>query len=416
MSSLRFRLSTASALAITSIVAHKLRSFLTLLGVIIGVASVVLVGAAIEGLSNYAEESTSKAFGSESYLLAQIANVGRMTRKERAEKLRRNKQLRSEDLAYLELTTGDQVLYSAYRQQPDDVKHNSQILEAASVLGVSAKLPEIRDIVVVEGRFFTDQEEQARQQVAVIGQDLVTELFPGVMPIGQIVTLRGFPFTVVGVQEKLGSAEGRSQDSSLYIPATVFSRIYGPGKSLSIFARPKPRSGLSLAESLDVTRVALRTRFKARPGSEDPFDFLTPDAIRVFIDSILGLVKAVVIPVTAISLVVGGIVVMNIMLVSVTERTREIGLRKSLGARRADIMLQFLLESVMMSAMGGFIGLSIGALTAYGLSFALGAKLSVSPAYAVLAIAVSSVVGILSGWYPASRAAKLDPVEALRAE
>ena len=416
MSTLRYRLVTAGKLAVSSLVAHKLRSFLTLLGVIIGVASVVLVGAAIEGLGNYAEDSTSKAFGSETYMVAQIANVGRMTRKERADKLRKNHQLRNEDLAYLETTTGEQVNYSPYRQQPDDVKHGNQTIEAVSILGVSAKIAEIRDLVVVEGRFFNEQEEQARQQVAVIGQDVVRELFPAVVPVGQTVTVRGFVFTVVGVQEKLGSADGRSQDSAMYIPSTVFNRIYGPPKSLAIFARPKAGNGLTLADALDISRVALRTRFKARPGADDPFDTLTPDAIRAFVDSILGLVKAIVIPVTAISLVVGGIVVMNIMLVSVTERTKEIGLRKALGALRADIMLQFLMESVMMSAMGGLMGLGLGAGTAYILSMVLGVKLSVSPLYVLLAIVVSSAVGIVSGWYPASRAAKMEAVVALQSE
>jgi len=416
VSSFRQKLLTAIGLAASSLRAHKLRTFLTLLGIIIGVTSVVLVGAAIEGLSNYAEVTTSKAFGSETYLIAQIANVGRLTRKERAEKLRVNKQIRPDDLEYLRLTTGDQILYAPYRTRIDDVKRNDITYEGAAILGTGAVLPSIRDVVLTDGRFFTEQEEQTRQYVCVIGDEVREKLFVGVSPIGGKITVRGYEFTVLGVQEKLGNAGGRSQDNSVYIPSAVFTRIIGPANNITIFAKPRPGTGLTLDESLDITRMALRTRFRTRPGQADNFDFLTPDSIRAFIDQVLGLIKVVVVPVTMISLVVGGIVIMNIMLVSVTERTREIGVRKSLGARKSDILLQFLIESLMMSLVGGLVGLGLAYVLAEGLSIAFNAPLEITGAYIFLAIFVSSAVGVISGWYPASKAASLDPVEALRAD
>jgi len=416
VSSFRYKLITAIGLAASSLRAHKLRTFLTLLGIIIGVTSVVLVGAAIEGLGNYAEITTSKAFGSETYLIAQIANVGRLTRKERAEKLRVNKQIRGEDVSYLRLTTGDQILYSPYRTRIEDIKRNEVTYEGAAILGVAANLPDIRDVVLTDGRFFTEQEEATRQSVCVIGDEVREKLFVGVSPLGRKITVRGVEFTVLGVQEKLGSAGGRAQDNTVYIASDVFTRLIGPANNITIFARPRKESGLTLDQSLDVTRVALRTRFRTRPAQADNFDFLTPDSIRAFTAQILGLIKVVVVPVTMISLVVGGIVIMNIMLVSVTERTREIGVRKSLGARRSDILLQFLIESLMMSMLGGIIGLGLAYALTLVLSIAFEAPLEITGTYVFLAIFVSSTVGIISGWYPASKAAKLDPVEALRAE
>jgi putative ABC transport system permease protein len=218
------------------------------------------------------------------------------------------------------------------------------------------------------------------------------------------------------VQERLGSAFGRSQDKTAWIPVTVFNRLYGPGQGFALFGRPKPGSPYDLQGALDETRVALRSRFKARPGQPDNFDTLTPDSIRGFIDSVLGMIAAVVVPVTCISLVVGGIVIMNIMLVSVTERTREIGVRKSLGARRRDVMMQILIEAVALSIVGGALGVALGAGVTELLARIFELKMSITPTYVTLALVVSSVVGVLSGWYPASRASKLDPVVALRAE
>jgi putative ABC transport system permease protein len=289
--------------------------------------------------------------------------------------------------------------------------------EDTTIIGAASDLADIRDMVITEGRFYTRTEEQGASLVAVIGDDLKNNLFPNVgSPLGRTFKIQGIDFTVVGLLERLGSAFGSSQDNVAYIPITSFNRLFGPGRSIAIFARPKPSSGLSLQQSLDYTRVALRAKFHQKPGENDRFDLLTPDAIRGFIDQLLALVALVVVPVTCISLVVGGIVIMNIMLVSVTERTREIGIRKSLGARRADIMLQILIESVMMAFAGGAVGVGIGAVLTRILTSVFEVTLRVTPTYVVLSVFVSAAVGIVSGYYPASKAAKLDPIVALRAE
>jgi putative ABC transport system permease protein len=415
---LLYDLSTAASLAFASIRAHKLRSFLTLLGVIIGVCSVVIVGAAIDGLGAYAEQTTAKTLGSNSYQIGQLLQLGRMSRKERYDKLKYNKRIRPEDYTFLKETTGERILYSPYRNRSADVKHGTQILESVSILGVAASMFEIREVDLTEGRFFTEQEERNRMPVGVIGEDLRAEFFPDVTPLGKEIKIQGFDITVVGVQEKIGSGggNGQSQDSVVYIPSTVYNRIFGPDESLLVFAKAKPGEGLSLDQALDLSRVALRNHYKTRPGKPDNFDTLTPDAIREFIGSIIGLITAAVVPITAISLVVGGIVIMNIMLVSVTERTKEIGLRKSLGARHGDLMLQFLMEAVFLSAFGGGVGLALGWAVAKLASVFSGFPLGVSPFYVFLSLFVSSAVGVVSGWYPAARAARMDPVEALRAD
>jgi putative ABC transport system permease protein len=407
---------TAISLATDSIRAHKLRSFLTLLGIIIGVASVVLVGAAIEGLGAYAEGLTAKAFGSESYLIAQIASVGRLSNKQLVEKQRRNKRIRPEEVTYLRTATGHSIVYSPLTQRVEDVKGENQVYEGGIIIGASSTLPEIRDVPVIDGRFFTDTEERMRKPVAVIGIDIRDALFPGGSPIGKKLRVRGVEFTVIGLLERQGSTFGRSLDNPVYIPITVLYAMYGSNRGTMLFGKARPESGLSMEEALDTTRAALRAHFHTRPGQEDNFDILTPDSVRTFVGAILGIIAAVVVPITSISLVVGGIVIMNIMLVSVTERTREIGVRKSLGARQHDIMLQFLIESVLLSIAGGIIGLAFGYALCAGLTAAFGTTLRVTLPYVFLSIFVSTTVGVVSGWYPARRAARLDPVVALRAE
>jgi putative ABC transport system permease protein len=405
----------AFRLAMDSIRAHKLRSFLTLLGVIIGVASVILVGAAIDGLDVYAKDSTSKAFGAESFIVAQIASAGRISRTEYFRRIRRNKPIRDGDFQFIETIAGRDVLLSPYRNQTSDVKRDNLTCDDTQITGVSADMVAIRDIDLSDGRFFTEAEDRARLNVAVIGETVKQALFPyGVSPLGKTLHISGIDFAVVGVLEKLGSSFGRDQDKEIYIPSGAYERLYGPGTGYAVFGRPRP--GLTLNQALDETRVALRTRFHTRPGEEDNFDSITPDAVRGFIDQMLGMVAVVVVPVTCISLVVGGIVIMNIMLVSVTERTREIGLRKSLGARRGDILLQILIEAVTLASVGGGLGVMAGAALTLLVGQLFGLKLHITLGYVLLSIAVSSLVGIASGWYPAARASRLDPVVALRAE
>jgi putative ABC transport system permease protein len=410
---------TALSLALDSIRAHKLRSSLTLLGVIIGVASVVLVGSAIEGMGAYADTTTSRVFGSNSFVIQRIAGAG-MTRAQFLEKLRNNKRIRMEDLAYLRATTGDEIQYSPYMQNGDEVKHISghqtATTEASQILGAGAELADIREIALTEGRYFTEQEDLNRQAVAVIGAEVQNLLFPTGAALDQEITIRGYPFRVIGVQEKLGGAGAQSQDNSVYIPASVFVKIFPRPESIAIFGSPRAGSNLTMGEALDRARVALRSRFHTKPGKEDNFGSITPDSVRAFVDQLLALVAAVVVPITAISLVVGGIVIMNIMLVSVTERTREIGIRKAVGAKQSDIRLQFLVEATILAAVGGLIGLGLGAGTAKILGAALATPLPVTLPYILLAVFVSSSVGIVSGWYPAMRASKLDPIAALRAE
>ena len=245
---------TAVFLAFDSIRAHKLRSFLTLLGVIIGVASVILVGAAIDGLGAYADSITSKAFGTNSFMFAQIASVGRLTARERAERLRRNKRILTADIAYLRSNTGDDVLYSPYQQRLEDVKADNQIYENASILGVSSVLPEIRDVPISIGRFFTNTEERLHRPVCVIGDDIRLMLYPGESPLGKELKVSGINLTIVGVVEHQGSSFGQTLDNPVYIPDTLYQDFFGGRTGLVVFGGARPGTGLNMDQALEEAR------------------------------------------------------------------------------------------------------------------------------------------------------------------
>jgi putative ABC transport system permease protein len=409
---------SAMGLAASSIAAHKLRSSLTLLGTIIGVASVIMVGAAINGMGAYAEQSTASAFGAESFGVAQVALSGNLSRRAVQEKMKHNKAIHTADARFAEEVAGNKVYFSPNRSHGgSSFRRDNLMCDDATVNGVAASMVDIRDLKVVDGRFFSEEEERSSAHVAAIGDEVREVLFgDSGSPVGKTLRIDGSEFLVVGVMEKLGSSFGQSQDRNAYIPVSVFNRAYGEGTGFTLLGRAKPASGLSLIQALDETRIALRARFHVKPGDPDNFDIQTPDSMRGFIDQILGVITAAVVPLTLISLVVGGIVIMNIMLVSVIERTSEIGVRKALGARHRDIMAQVLIEAVTLSFLGGAIGVSIGALVTFVLAQALAVPLSISAGYVLLAMGVSTTVGVLSGWYPALRAAKMQPVEALRAD
>ncbi|MBC7928316.1 MAG: ABC transporter permease, partial [Bryobacteraceae bacterium] len=290
-----YDISTSAALALDSIRAHKLRSFLTLLGVIIGVASVILVGAAIDGLGVYAEGITAKQFGTESFLVAQVAQVGNQTRKQVIEKQKRNRRMQREEVDFLRTAAGEDILYSPYTNRVEDVKGEGQSFEGASIIGCSYTLPEIREVPVQEGRFFTENEERLNRPVAVVGVDIRDALYGGASPLGKKLRFGGFEFTVVGLLDKQGSNFGRSLDTPIYIPMSVYTSMFGK-RGFAIFGKSKEGSGLTLEEGLDTTRAALRAKFHTPPGETDNFDVLTPESIRGFVDQILGVIAAVVVP------------------------------------------------------------------------------------------------------------------------
>jgi putative ABC transport system permease protein len=403
-------------LAFDAIWSHKLRSVLTLLGMIIGVTSVVIIVSLIQGFNRYVDEKIAgigaKAFSVRRFSFEDWKNTDTI-----AEAQRRNKDLTFDDYDYLrERATLVDKLGAKAMGSPSTLKRGNESAENVNVDGATANSVEIDNLDIAEGRYFTATEDTSTQNVVFLGADVASKLFPNSTPIGQEITIRGLPYRVVGVAAAKGTVFGMPQDIFATIPIRTYIKNFGPAvRQRSMYLTGTARSDDQFQEAVEEVRALLRVRRGLGYGEKDNFGIGTPDAIMEMRDKLLGPIFIAAVAVPGIALVVGGIVIMNIMLVSVTERTKEIGIRKSLGARRGDILKQFLIEAVTLSAIGGSVGVFI--------AWAVGRILTavffptyLSIAAVIIAVSVSGLIGVLSGILPASKAAKLDPIEALRAD
>ncbi len=392
--------------------AHKLRSALTLLGIAVGVAAVVLVVSVIRGFNLYIDDKLT-GIGTQSFMISRFSLDDRRNTTMMAEAMRRNKDLTLDDYAYLQKNLGMVGVKGA--PQLSRIKHGTRVF-AVPVSGTSANFADIEKREVGEGRHFTHSEYEAAAPVAFIGANVANSLFPTGTALEHDISINGVPYRVIGIAVAKGSVFGIPQDTFITIPLTDYIRQFGRPvrqRALSFIAIAKP--GQPLADAVAEARYFMRLRRKLSGKEKDDFGIITPDGITAMRDRIFGPISIAAIAVPSIALFVGGIVIMNMMLVSVTERTSEIGLRKAFGARRSDIMLQFLAEAVILSSIGGAVGILIAFLGG-SLLTATFFTTDNSIIAVVVALLVAGTVGLLSGAFPAWKAAQLDPVEALRLE
>lgn len=404
-------------LAFTAIWAHKLRSFLTLLGMIIGVTSVILVVSLINGFNIYVDEKIA-GIGSKTFTIQRFNPFEDFKDTDTiAAAQRRNKDFVLDDLEFLKsrLTLTNKIGAKA-RPNRAEVKRGSEIIEEVPIDGAMGIIADIENVDVAQGRYFTEVENTASSRVAFIGADVANKLFPRASPIGEEIQIRGLPYRVVGVAVAKGTVFGMPQDNFVTIPIKTYQNNFGPlNRSRSLYFVGKANSDEVFDQAVEEARYLLRARRRVPANEKDNFGIVTPDAITGLRDRIFGQIAIVAIAVPAISLIIGAIVIMNIMLVSVTERTKEIGIRKALGAKQIDILKQFLVEATTLSFIGGSFGVFIAWIAGLILTnIFFPAYLSITAV--IIAVTVSSVIGIASGIVPAWKAARLDPIEALRAD
>jgi putative ABC transport system permease protein len=408
------KLLESAGVALDAIWGSKLRSLMTVLGNIVAVASIIAVVSLIQGLNASVTQAILNQAGADSFNIQQYP----VTRSdEEFEKVRNNPRLTQMDARAIRRYGEDDLIASVMGeiQSRGRVSYRDRSIDNTRVQGVTAEYVNFSTFDAEIGRLMSPIEVETSRPVVVLGWQTADRLFGGAIdPLDKLIQVEGVHFRVVGVSSKRGSVLGQSQDEFVVMPLGQFQTIFGSRRSLSLTV--KPRDPSRIAEAMDEATVALRSARGLKPTQPDNFGLFTSDTILNIYHSATNGIFAVLVGVVALALVVGGIVIMNIMLMAVTERTREIGLRKALGARKSDIMSQMLTESVVLSVLGGIVGTLIGAGVAFGISSFTPVPAAIELWSVTLGIGITAAVGLFFGLYPAMRAASLDPIEALRRE
>jgi len=402
----------AFKLALQSLWGNKLRSILTLIGVVMGVASVIMVITLVNGANTYVSTKLS-GYGADVFTVSRMSAV--IFSAEDYFRFQKRKIIRIEDYQAVRDECQSCSDVGTLLSKSTNVVYNGHSSNNTEVRGYTWNMLGLNNIDIALGRGFTPADEEKGTHDAIVGYDIIDNLMPDGDPIGKELRVDGIPYTIVGVGERQGKTLGQSQDNWVVVPISTYQQTYGYNDSLTIYARANGNAEV-MERAEDEVRVLMRSRRHDAVGTPDDFEISTNDTFLDIWKQISSLFTWVVLGIASISLVVGGIVIMNIMLVSVTERTREIGVRKALGARQRDVLLQFLIESATMALTGGAIGVLCGVIVAKLITLIVGFPTNVSAWSVFLGLFVATATGIFFGVYPASKAAKLDPVVALRAE
>ncbi len=412
-----FRLSAsfweAGRIALDSLRKNKLRSFLTLLGIILATTTLIAVTALIHGMNVYIAEKVSN-MGSDGFRVVRMAFFGDFDPKKFLEMQKRNPEFKPVEYEFVKSQARLLKDIGMMVSRQARVTYKGQSQEQVSIQGITDTIPVINDVQVDAGRGVTYEEVRRHAAVAFIGNDIRTAFFPGVDPLGKTIAIEGNPYEVVGVAKALGSVFGNSQDNFVMIPIQSYFKTYGSHTGIRLVAKAIDQPHLMEAE--DEVRVLLRSYRHLTPGQDDNFSVFASDTIVSLWERLTAAIAGMAVGIVSVFMVVGGVVIMNIMLAVVTERTHEIGIRKSLGARRRDILNQYLVESSVLASVGGLVGVALAWMVAFAVRNLTSVPMALPWTSVLIGVGLSATVGLFFGIYPARRASKLDPIEALRVE